>query len=134
MKETMNANLDNIISRFKSDFPNLGISNIHLYMFLALNFSTSAICVLQDTTPDTLYSRKSKTQIEDQKHRFEFRAISQLSPINKHCKNSTQNLNTPLSKHRHRHRFEIANNLHFTPMLKFYILISIHFLYDAFMP
>ncbi|MDE6392689.1 MAG: hypothetical protein K2L59_05445 [Muribaculaceae bacterium] len=60
IEETMNANLDNIISRFKSDFPNLGISNIHLYMFLALNFSTSAICVLQDTTPDTLYSRKSK--------------------------------------------------------------------------
>lgn len=60
MESIINANLGNLIDCFRKDFPRLRETNINLLIFLVLGISNATIAILQSSTIDTVYSRKSK--------------------------------------------------------------------------
>lgn len=71
IEKKIDLNLDNLIHKFKKDFSNLSISNIQLYIYMVLNFSPPSIAILQNTTPETVYSRKSKLKSRIRKSGFD---------------------------------------------------------------
>lgn len=71
IEKKIDLNLDNLIHKFKKDFSNLSISNIQLYIYMVLNFSPRTIAILQNTTPETVYSRKSKLKNRIRKSGFD---------------------------------------------------------------
>lgn len=56
----INNNLNNLISDFRNDFPKLNDKFIQMFILLVLNFNLNSIALLQNSSLQTIYSRKSK--------------------------------------------------------------------------
>lgn len=59
-EESVNRNLDNLITNFKTDYPNLNDYEYDLFLLSVLGFSSKSICVFQETAIENFYNRKSK--------------------------------------------------------------------------
>lgn len=60
LEETINDNLENVMLRFRKDFPSIKERDYMLFMFLILDFSPRAISILQDLKTEVVYNHKSK--------------------------------------------------------------------------
>lgn len=60
MERIINANMGDLITRFRKDYPRFKQTNVNMYIFLVLGISSGTIAMLQSCSVDTVYSRKSK--------------------------------------------------------------------------
>lgn len=60
LEAIINKRLDNLILKLRDDFPDFNENYINLYIFSLLRFDYAAISVLQNSSINTIYSRKSK--------------------------------------------------------------------------
>lgn len=58
LKKIVNEHLENVMMRFRSDFPNLKERDYKLFLYVLLNFSPRAISIFQGITTDAVYNRK----------------------------------------------------------------------------
>ncbi len=60
LEAIINRKLDNLILKLRDDFPDFNENYINLYIFSLLKFNSAAISILQNSSINTIYSRKSK--------------------------------------------------------------------------
>jgi len=59
-EKTLDKYLDNVMSRFREDFPHLRAQGYRLVSYIFAGLDPATICVLMDLDIDALYSRKSR--------------------------------------------------------------------------
>lgn len=59
LEKIVNRHLDDVIKRFRSDFPNLKNWEYSLFLFCILGFSPRVISIFQGVKTELIYTRKS---------------------------------------------------------------------------
>ena len=60
LENIVNEYMNDIITKLKSDFPQLKDKDIHIYILLLAGFSAKAVSVMTGTSTDVVYAKKSR--------------------------------------------------------------------------